>query len=100
MPWIEFFVPNAKHRSPLAVTLKITAPEYTALDEAAQRKFNQELVARVDAAGAGFDFNNHKGAPPSLRIWCGPTVEAADVAILLEWIEWSYAQQTQHLKAA
>jgi len=98
--WIEFFARDEKSRSPLAVTLAITAPEYRALDETAQRKFNQELVARVDAAGAGYDFNNHKGAPPSLRIWCGPTVEAADVAALLEWIDWSYQQQIQTAKAA
>ena len=70
------------------------------LDEVAQRKFNQEVAARVDAAAAGYDFVNHKGAPPSLRIWCGPTVEVADVAVLLEWIDWSYAQQTQSAKAA
>jgi phosphoserine aminotransferase len=99
-PWIEFFVPDAACRSPLAVTLQITEPTYLALDDAARRKFKQELVARIDAAGAGFDFNNHKGAPPSFRIWCGPTVDAGDVKILLEWIEWSYAQQIPTLKAA
>lgn len=98
-PWIEFFAVEEQSRSPLAVTLKITAPEYLALDEAAQRKFNQELVARVDAAGAGHDFNNHKGAPPSLRIWCGPTVESGDVAALLEWVNWSYATGLEALKA-
>jgi phosphoserine aminotransferase len=99
-PWIEFFARDAAARSPLAVTLKIISPEYAALDETAQRKFNQELVGRVDAAGAGFDFNNHKLAPPALRIWCGPTVEAADVAALLEWINWSFAKQIQTAKAA
>lgn len=91
-PWVEFFAKDEASRSPLAVTLQITTPAYAALDEAAQRKFNQELVGRVDAAGGGYDFNNHKGAPPSLRVWCGPTVEADDVAVLLEWVEWSYAE--------
>ncbi|HCM83529.1 MAG TPA: phosphoserine aminotransferase, partial [Rhodospirillaceae bacterium] len=98
-PWIEFFAADEKSRSPLAVTLKITAPEYLALDETAQRKFNQDLVGRVDAAAAGYDFNNHKGAPPSLRIWCGPTVAVADVAALLEWVEWSYDTGFKNLKA-
>lgn len=90
--WAEFFAGDEKSRSPLAVTIKITAPAYAALDEEGQRKFNQALVGRVDAAGAGYDFNNHKGAPPSLRIWCGPTVEADDVSALLEWIDWSYGE--------
>ena len=99
-PWIDFFVRDEKLRSPMSVTLQITAPEYAVLDETSQRKFNQELTARVDAAGAGYDFNNHKGAPPSLRIWCGPTVEAEDVAALLEWIAWSYLEQTKVAQAA
>jgi len=99
-PWIEFFAKEEIYRSPLAVTIKINTPEYNTLDEVSQRKFNQELTARVDAAGAGYDFNNHKAAPPSLRIWCGPTVEAADVSVLLEWIAWSYQQQIQMVQAA
>ena len=96
-PWIEFFAQEEIYRSPLAVTLKIVDAKYTGLDEAAQRDFNKTLVARVEAAGAGYDFNNHKGALPSLRIWCGPTVEKSDVSALLEWVEWSYAVGLENL---
>jgi phosphoserine aminotransferase len=97
-PWVDFFARAEQSRSPLAVTLKIIASEYHALDEAAQREFNKNLLARVDMANAGHDFNNHKCAPPSLRIWCGPTVEKTDVLVLLEWIEWSYAIGLEGLK--
>ena len=99
-PWIDFFAKDASYRSPMAVTLQFTAPEYAALSDAEQRQFNKDLVARVDAAGGGHDFNNHALAPPALRIWCGPTVEASDLAILLEWVEWSYAEQMKPLKTA
>ncbi len=99
-PWVEFFVTDETYRSPSSVALKIIDKNYLALDEAAQRAFNAALVDRVDKEGAGFDFNNHIGAPPSLRIWCGPTAEPTDVAALLAWIDWSYAEQTPQQAAA
>jgi phosphoserine aminotransferase len=28
-----------------------------------------------------------------LRIWCGGTVDPADIAALLRWIKWAYAEE-------
>lgn len=33
-----------------------------------------------------------KKAPPSIRIWCGSTVEKADVEALMPWLKWAYEQ--------
>ena len=47
------------------------------------------MLEKMDIA---YDFNGYRDAPPSLRIWCGSTVEQEDVRRLLLWIEWAYAQ--------
>ena len=44
----------------------------------------------ISAENAGFDFANHKAAPPSFRVWCGPTIEADDISALCEWIKYAY----------
>ena len=48
--------------------------------------FAKAVAARIEKAGAGFDLGAYRDAPPGLRIWCGSTVETADVAALMPWI--------------
>jgi hypothetical protein len=45
--------------------------------------FAKAVAKRIEKAGAGFDMGAYRDAPPGLRIWCGSTVESADVAALL-----------------
>ncbi len=60
--------------------------------EGTRAALSEKMVAMIEAEGAGFDFGAYRAAPPGFRIWCGATVEAADVALLSEWLDWAYAE--------
>ena len=71
--------------STTSVCLKFTDPRIK--DGAA---FAKAVAKRIEKAGAGFDMGAYRDAPPGLRIWCGSTVETADVAALLPWIAYAF----------
>jgi phosphoserine aminotransferase len=90
-PWIDFFAEDAKARSNTSVTLKIVDPEVTSLLPEAQETFLKAISARLDKEGVAYDINYHRDAPPHFRIWSGATIEAADLATLTQWLDWSFA---------
>ncbi|MHA1539713.1 MAG: phosphoserine transaminase [Alphaproteobacteria bacterium] len=90
--WLDHFVVDEAVRSNTSVCFKISAPWFTALDEDTARAKMKELVGLIEAEDVGYDFNNHRAAPPSFRIWCGATIETSDVEALLTWIEYAYNQ--------
>jgi phosphoserine aminotransferase len=89
--WIDFFAEDPATRSTTSVTLKFVDDEIARLDLAGREAFVRAIVARLDKEGVAYDINFHRDAPPHLRIWAGATVDASDLAILTEWIEWAYA---------
>ncbi|MEM6942772.1 MAG: phosphoserine transaminase [Pseudomonadota bacterium] len=90
-PWIENLVAEPGHRSNTSVCLRIVDPEVTALEEAAQRAFVKTMVKALEDEGAAYDIGGYRDAPPGLRIWCGATVETADVERLTPWLDWAFA---------
>jgi phosphoserine aminotransferase len=90
-PWIDFLASRPDIRSNTSVCLKIVDPSVTRLPIDAQAAYVKKLPALLDAEGIAFDIDGYRDAPPGLRIWCGATVEARDVAVLTEWLDWAFA---------
>src|SRR5580693_1621071 len=99
-PWIDFLAKDPAIRSNTSVCMKVTDPAITSLTPDAQAEFSKKLVALVEKEGAGFDFAHYRDAPAGLRIWCGATVEANDVALLTRWIDWAFAETKSTLAKA
>ncbi len=90
-PWIENLVDDPAIRSNTGVCLKVADRRVTSLSEDAQADFAKRLAALLEKEGVALDAASYRTAPPGLRIWCGATVEASDVAALCPWIEWAFA---------
>jgi phosphoserine aminotransferase len=99
-PWIDFLAKDPSIRSNTSVCLKVVDPAITSLSADAQVDFAKKLVAMVEKENAGFDFAHYRDAPAGLRIWCGATVEAKDVALLTQWIDWAFAEAKAQLPKA
>ncbi|MCY4503153.1 MAG: phosphoserine aminotransferase, partial [Alphaproteobacteria bacterium] len=82
---------------PTSVCLAIADPRVAGLSEDRRRAFVQALAARLDAEDAGRDIANHRDAPPSLRIWAGPTVERTDLEALMPWLDWAFQAEVARL---
>ena len=99
-PWVEFLARVPQTRSNTSVCLKVVDPAVTALDADAQAAFAKSLVAAIEKEGAAYDFGHYRDAPPGLRVWCGATVEAKDVEILTQWLDWAFAKAKAALAKA
>jgi phosphoserine aminotransferase len=99
-PWIDFLAKDPAIRSNTSVCLRVVDPAITSLSADAQAEFAKKLVALVEKENAGFDFAHYRDAPAGLRIWCGATVEAKDVALLTQWIDWAFAETKAQLPKA
>ncbi len=99
-PWVDFLAKDASIRSNTSVCMKVVDPAITSLTPDAQADFAKKLVAAVEKEGAGYDLGAYRDAPPGLRIWCGATVEAKDVEILTQWIDWAFAETKASLAKA
>src|SRR6185369_549877 len=99
-PWIDFLAKDPSIRSNTSVCMKVIDPAITSLTPDAQADFSKKLVALVEKEGAGYDFAHYRDAPAGLRNWCGATVEARDVALLTQWIDWAFAETKAALPKA
>ena len=83
--WIDFLATDPATRSNTSVCLKFTDGRIE--DGAA---FAKAVAKRLADEGAALDIGAYRDAPPGLRIWCGGTVETADIEAMLPWLAWAF----------
>jgi len=80
-PWAAFLAEDAATRSCTSICLRVDPPELA-----------KAIAALLDKEGVAYDIGAYRDAPPGLRIWGGATVETADIAALLPWLDWAFAE--------
>ena len=81
--WLGHLAEDPAIRSTTSVCLTVKGA-----DEAFIKKF----AGLLEAEGAAFDIAGYRDAPAGLRIWCGATVDTADIEALGSWLDWAYAE--------
>ena len=99
-PGIDFLAHDPKTRSNTSVCLIFTDPAVTALSADQQAAFAKSVASLLEKEGVALDIGAYRDAPAGLRIWCGATVETADVEALTHWIAWAMAEAKAALPAA
>jgi phosphoserine aminotransferase len=80
--WLGHLAPDEATRSTTSVCLTV---------EGADEAFIKKMAALLEAEDAAYDVAGYRDAPAGLRIWCGATVETADIVALGPWLDWAYA---------
>ncbi|RID92419.1 phosphoserine transaminase [Gemmobacter lutimaris] len=93
--WIANLAVDPATASCTSVCLKFTDARIK--DGAA---FAKAVAKRLEKEGVALDAGAYRDAPPGLRIWCGATVETADVAALMPWVEFAFAAEISALTEA
>lgn len=88
--WVAYLAEDPATRSTTSVCLKLVDARVEAMDDDARRAVVTRMKALVEDAGAAFDIEGHRNAPAGLRIWCGCTVEVADIEALTPWLDWAF----------
>ncbi len=83
--WLEFLAVDPALRSNTSVCLKFNDERIK--DGAA---FAKAVAKRLEDASVAYDIGAYRDAPAGLRIWCGGTVETADITALMPWLDWAF----------
>jgi phosphoserine aminotransferase len=84
--WIEHLASDSAIRSNTSVCLQFADRS----DEAANRERQKAIAKLLETEGAAYDIGAYRDAPPGLRIWCGATVNTADIEALGPWLDWAW----------
>ena len=79
--WLGHLCADEATRSKTSVCLTV---------DGADEDFIKKFAGLLDAEGAAYDIAGYRDAPPGLRVWCGATVDTADIEALGPWFDWAY----------
>lgn len=84
--WIDFLAqdPSTRSSTSVCLTLDLTADQI------------KKFVTMLEKENVALDIGGYRDAPPSIRIWCGSTVEKEDVEALMPWLKWAY-NEVKHM---
>ncbi|MFS0849825.1 phosphoserine transaminase [Novosphingobium panipatense] len=80
--WLGHLAVDPASRSTTSVCLTV---------EGADTDFIKKFAALLEKQDAAYDVAGYRDAPAGLRIWCGATVDTADIEALGPWLDWAYA---------
>jgi phosphoserine aminotransferase len=98
--WAAFLAEDPALRSNTSVCLKVIDPRVAGLSDEAQADFAKKLASVLEKEGVALDVGGYRDAPPGLRIWCGATVDTADLDALTPWLDWAFASAIADLQPA
>ena len=81
--WLGHLAADPATRSTTSVCLTV---------EGADEALIKKMASLLEAENAAYDVAGYRDAPPGLRIWCGATVDTADIEALGPWLDWAYTQ--------
>ena len=89
-PWIDHLAADPATRSTTSVCLKFADDAVAGMDDAAKLALVKKMASLLEAENAAYDVAGYRDAPPGLRIWCGATVDTADIEALGPWLDWAW----------
>jgi len=84
--WIEHLAADPAIRSNTSVCLIFADRS----DREANKARQKAIVQLLEEEQAAFDIGAYRDAPAGLRIWCGATVDTADIDALGPWLDWAW----------
>lgn len=80
--WLGHLAADPAIRSRTSVCLTV---------EGADMDFIKKFAAVLEKEGAAYDIAGYRDAPAGLRVWCGATVDTADIEALGPWLDYAWA---------
>ena len=81
--WLGHLAQDSATRSKTSVCLTV---------DDADTDFIKRFAKLLEQEGAAYDIAGYRDAPTGLRIWCGATVDTADIEALGPWLDWAWEQ--------